>query len=1035
MEGMMVWGQYFEIILLVYSFSFVVLSIVIYVLPGKGRQSCLLENLPLFALFGLLHGIHEFIDWSIFRHTPNDDLLYWVSAISAAASYLMLAEFDRRMFFNRSQSIFCSSLFFYAVIGTVFLFFIFVDNTVIDGITVASRFFIGFPGAVAAGFLIFGFSHQQNYSELKHCLQVAGGCLIGYGISTLFLSDDHSLFSQKWLTHSWFLATFKLPIQLVRAFFILVTSISIIYTVRNIGFHNRQRELATLNELNQFNENLEARVKNRTEKLHQLIKKLRTDINERKEIEKQLRLTRERWKFALEGAGEGVWDYNFETEEAFYSKRYREMYGLVEDENGNVDHDWKSCVHPEDMPKVRKKLADYLKGKTDVFFVEYRMLCKDGNWKWVLDRGMLVSRTKDGKPLRMIGTHLDITEHKQMELSLKASKAFAASILDSLAAHIAVLNRQGIIMTVNRAWQQFAAQNGGSSNMLGDNYLEVCAKAVGHPLSEGVEEMLCGIKAVIAGELPEFHTEYPCHSPDEQRWFYVTVLPLQDDNQGVVISHENITERKKLALEKEQYFKFFNFARDLQCIASLDGYFKQVNPVCCEVLGYSKEELLTKSFIEFVIPEDRQPTLNEIQKQVNNSVTLGFENRYLRRDGSICWLSWNAFLNPEDQLMYAVARDVTETKKNQEKLLLADLVYQNSIEGILVTDENNQIISVNPAFTDITGYTFDDVAGRTPSMFKSGRHDQDFYRTMWQELIEKGKWQGEIWDRRKNGEHHAKFLNINIIRNQNGLTHRYLAIFSDITARKQYEEEIKRLSESELNKAKLEAEKASKAKSEFLSSMSHELRTPMNAVLGFAQLLELEDLTEEQSDSVHEILTAGHHLLDLINQVLDLSKIEAEKLEIKLEKIALFSVIQHCINLIKPLQSKYQVEIINDTDNCQCTVIADTLHLKQVLLNLFSNAVKYNQPHGNVTIFCDRWEQTVRINVVDTGKGLSAAQLAKLFQPFERLSAKNSHIEGSGIGLVITKKLVEAMDGKIGVSSTVGEGCCFWVEIPLSASE
>lgn len=372
-------------------------------------------------------------------------------------------------------------------------------------------------------------------------------------------------------------------------------------------------------------------------------------------------------------------------------------------------------------------------------------------------------------------------------------------------------------------------------------------------------------------------------------------------------------------------------------------------------------------------------------------------------------------------------------KQSMNKLRLAASVFDNTMEGIMITDAEGNITSVNPAFSHITGYTLPEVRGKNPRIFKSDRQSPKFYQAMWQDILGQGYWQGEIWDRRKDGEIHAKFLNINTVFGKDGSINGYIAFFSDITARKQYEEESKRLSDSELNKAKQEAEKASRAKSEFLASMSHELRTPMNAVLGFAQLLEMEDLTENQRDSVGEILTAGHHLLDLINEVLDLAKIEADNLNIKLEKIDLGKALKNCITLVQPLTFKNNIQIIDNTTHWHPIVVADSLLFKQVLLNLISNAIKYNKTDGSVTISCETTAaRRLRINVSDTGKGLSAAQLAKLFQPFERLNAKNSNIEGTGIGLVISKKLVEAMKGRIGADSEPGIGSCFWIEIPLA---
>jgi PAS domain S-box-containing protein len=504
--------------------------------------------------------------------------------------------------------------------------------------------------------------------------------------------------------------------------------------------------------------------------------------------------------------------------------------------------------------------------------------------------------------------------------------------------------------------------------------------------------------------------------------------------QLVLRLRQDINERKQLETQLEQFFKFFNLAPILQCIIGLDGYFKQVNPAFTQKLGFSTEELLEKPFLELVFPEDRAFALAEVKKLQQQEMTLSFESRYLCKDGSFLWLSWKAFFEPTDQLIYASAYDVTEAKKNAEKLQLAELVYQNSIQAILVTDANNEIIAANPAFTEITGYELDEVIGQNPKIFKSGKHSPEFYQTMWQTLNSEGRWQGEIWDKCKNGRLHAKFLNINRILDKDGQVQCYLALFSDITARKQYEEEIKRLSESELNKAKLEAERASQAKNDFLASMSHELFTPMNAVLGFAQILEYEDLNAEQHENVATILTGGYQLLDLIKEVLDLSKMQSEPLELKLEAIDLAKLVQNCITLVQPLTQQKNITLIDNlTSTCHSAVIADAMRLKQVLLNLISNAIKYNRVDGSITLSCVSINpHTLRVNIIDTGEGLSAEQLTKLFHPFERLSAKNSAIEGAGLGLCISKKLIEAMHGSIGVSSCEGEGSCFWIEIPLS---
>ena len=251
---------------------------------------------------------------------------------------------------------------------------------------------------------------------------------------------------------------------------------------------------------------------------------------------------------------------------------------------------------------------------------------------------------------------------------------------------------------------------------------------------------------------------------------------------------------------------------------------------------------------------------------------------------------------------------------------------------------------------------------------------------------------------------------------------------ADITAMKH--------AEQALLAAKLEAERANRAKSQFLSSMSHELRTPMNSVIGFGQLLESDpSLPDQQRGYVREMLRGGRHLLNLINDLLDLARIEAGRLAVSLEPVRAADVIDDCLSLLRPLAERRAITLAGPAGTAGQLLLADRTRLKQVLLNLLGNAIKYNHDGGQVQVTVGDVQGRLRIGVRDTGPGLTPAECARLFTPFERLGADQTGTEGAGIGLALSARLVELMQGRIGVESRPGRGSTFWVELDRAAAQ
>jgi signal transduction histidine kinase/CheY-like chemotaxis protein len=281
----------------------------------------------------------------------------------------------------------------------------------------------------------------------------------------------------------------------------------------------------------------------------------------------------------------------------------------------------------------------------------------------------------------------------------------------------------------------------------------------------------------------------------------------------------------------------------------------------------------------------------------------------------------------------------------------------------------------------------------------------------------------------KDGSRFPAIVSITALRDDYGEILGYLLIGTDNSVRKRVE--------SELNEAMAAAEKANRAKTDFLSGMSHELRTPLNAILGFAQLLEsgTPSPTPSQKRNIDQILKAGWYLLELINEILDLALIESGKLTLSREPVSLVEVMLECRAMIEPQAHKRGIGMTFPRFEVPYFVKADRTRVKQVLINLLFNAIKYNKPGGAVVVECTliNWA-SIRISVKDTGAGLAPEQLAQLFQPFNRLGKEAGAEEGTGIGLVMTKRLVELMGGTIGADSTVGLGSVFWIELSLTTA-
>jgi len=379
---------------------------------------------------------------------------------------------------------------------------------------------------------------------------------------------------------------------------------------------------------------------------------------------------------------------------------------------------------------------------------------------------------------------------------------------------------------------------------------------------------------------------------------------------------------------------------------------------------------------------------------------------------------------------------VIERKRVEEELKKLSQAVEQSPATVVITDVKGKIQFVNPKFTELTGYTSAEAIGNNPRIMNSGLQPKSFYKELWETILSGQEWYGKFCNRKKDGELYWEQASISPVRNEHGEITNFVAVKEDITKLLQYEEELKQAKET--------AESANRAKSDFLASMSHELRTPLNAIIGFSEVLKEQyfgPLIEKQEEYVADILESGKHLLSLINDILDLSKIEAGKMELELSMVNASDLLNNSLTMIKEKAMKHNITLIPDigqeVENLE--IMADERKLKQVVFNLLSNAAKFTPDGGSIRLEAKIAHGSqpnvdfLEISVEDTGIGLIPEYQDKIFEPFYQVSSsKQDKTPGTGLGLPISKDLVELHGGTIWVESEgEGKGSRFSFKIPV----
>ena len=529
-----------------------------------------------------------------------------------------------------------------------------------------------------------------------------------------------------------------------------------------------------------------------------------------------------------------------------------------------------------------------------------------------------------------------------------------------------------------------------------------------------------------------------------------------------------ITERQRQeALLKTGALQnaIFNSANFSSIATDAKGVIQIFNVGAERMLGYAAADVLNKiTPADISDPQEVIARAKALSAELGTPITPGFEAlvfkasrgiediyelTYIRKDGSRfpAVVSVTALRDEQGGIIgyLLIGTDNTARKQveaEQQKLdqRLRDQQFytrsliESNIDAIMTTNPSGIITDVNQQMESLTGCARDELIG-TPfkNYFTDSERAEEGIKLV---LSEKKVTDYELTARARDGKETVVSYNATTFYDRDGKLQGVFAAARDITESKRLDRVLQDKN-TELENAKYVAEKANLAKSDFLSSMSHELRSPLNAILGFAQLMESASPlpTHSQKSSIDQILQAGWYLLELINEILDLALIESGRLSLSLEPMSLSEVLLDCKAMIEPQAQKSGIRMSFPRLDQLYFVYADRTRVKQVLINLLSNAIKYNRVGGTVEVTCSaNAAERIRISVKDTGNGLSPEKLAQLFQPFNRLGQEASAEEGTGIGLVVSKRLVELMGGEIGAASTVGVGSMFWFELNLAVS-
>lgn len=663
------------------------------------------------------------------------------------------------------------------------------------------------------------------------------------------------------------------------------------------------------------------------------------DITDRKQVEEALRESEERWYLAIEATNDGIWDDCLNNNQIFVSSRCMEMVGYEYEEIDTFEK-WCSYVHPEDLSRLRAASEAYLNRQTPTFTCEYRIQCKDGNYKWILGRAKAIW-DETGTPVRIVGSISDITSRKQYQFWLER-------------------------------------------------------------LNEELERRVC------------------------QR-------------------------TEELARSERDLRTIFNNVYDALFIQDMNGVVLDVNDRAVELFHATREQLIGATIPDLAAPSVTPESIIEELKKLQAIETLQLESRGRRFSDNSTFdleVSLRKVTLGNRNVFIAAVRDITDRKQAEMALRASERRYATLAEvapvAIFRFDIPPNCTYVSDRWSEMTGRPIESALG-VGWMDALHPDDRDLLLRKWTEGFDRSPTGNEIFNLsegrhlRPDGSINWFYVQVAKEFDSDGKTIGYIGTLTDITQRKQYEEQLQRTNEDLI--------RANRLKDEFLATMSHELRTPLNAILGMTEgLLEgfLGEINDRQLRALKTIDVNGCRLLELINDILDITKIKSGRMELDLAPTIVSSVCQSSLLFVKELALKKQIQLELKMSPNLPILFVDERRIRQVLVNLLNNAVKFTSDGGCVTLEVNYAptpanlnnsdspaENVLRIAVIDTGIGIAPENINKLFQPFVQIdSALNRKYAGTGLGLALVKRIVELHGGKVEVTSELGVGSCFAIEIP-----